>query len=396
MKSTLLIPMLLIASLGYSQTFIQAYKTRAQLVTQANINTHLSNFASYGIKKTGTTANNNAAAWLQSEYSSFGYTASEITTQNFTYNGNSTKNIIVTKTGTTYPNTFIIICGHYDTVGGVGANDNGSGVSIILEAARILKNVPTEYSIKFINFSGEEQGLLGSQSYVTNVVNATNPKMDIKLVFNIDQVGGKAGANNTNITVDYDDTPYSPNGMYPGYPSSNNAASVVVSNQLKTCMELYSPLTASLFYGERTDYIPFDKNGEIFTGLYETIESARPHTSGDTVVNMDPVYLLKVAQGAIGGLQHFAGASTTVLGTTDVKKELKDRVSIFPNPANDFINIGIDGKGYNSTVTDMSGRTLINSKDEQTINTSKLKTGVYLLTVVEDGQSTTKKFIIKK
>lgn len=396
MKKIIFFPALLLVGQMSAQTFMQAYKDRALLTTQAKINTNLIDFASHGIKKTGTIENNNASTWLQSKYSSFGYSASEITTQTFTYGGKNTKNVIVTKTGTTYPNTYVIICGHYDTIGGVGANDNGSGVSIILEAARILKNVPTEYSIKFINFSGEEQGLLGSQSYVTNVVNATNPKMDIKLVFNIDQVGGKAGANNTNITVDYDDTPYSPAGMYPGYPSSNNAASVVVANQLKECMQLYSPLTASLFYGERTDYMPFDKNGEVFTGLYETIESSRPHGSQDTYANMDPIYVYKIAQGVIGGLQHFAVASTGTLSNKDNYTILKDRVSIFPNPANDFINIGIDGKGFVSTVIDLSGRTLITSKDEQTINTSKLKNGIYLLTVVEDGQSTTKKFIIKK
>lgn len=395
MKKIILLPVLLLVGQMSAQAFIQAYQDRANLATQTNINTHLADFVSYGVKTTGSVANNNASAWLQTKYSSFGYSASEITTQTFDYAGKPTKNVIVTKTGTTYPNTFVIICGHYDTVGGVGANDNGSGVSIILEAARILKNVPTEYSIKFINFSGEEQGLLGSKAYVTNVVNATTPKMDIKLVFNIDQVGGKSSNTNTNITVDYDDTPYQGAGSA-GHPSSNNAASVIVANQLKTCMTLYSPLTASLFYGESTDYMPFDKNGEIFTGLFETKRSNLPHSSGDIIGSMDPVYVWKIAHGAIGGLQHFAVASTVALATVENPTSLKDKVSIFPNPANDFINIGIDGKGYNSTVTDMSGRTLINSKDEQTINTSKLKNGVYMLNVNLDGENVTKKFIIKK
>ena len=45
-----------------------------------------------------------------------------------------------------------------------------------MEIARILKDVPTEYSIKFIHFTGEEQGLLGSKNFVTNVVNSTTPK----------------------------------------------------------------------------------------------------------------------------------------------------------------------------------------------------------------------------
>ena len=66
-----------------------------------------------------------------------------------------------------------------------GANDNASGVAAIMEVARILKDVPTEYSIKFIHFTGEEQGLLGSKNYVTNVVNTTNPKILVLLKLTI-------------------------------------------------------------------------------------------------------------------------------------------------------------------------------------------------------------------
>ena len=110
MKKFLLLPIVLITVKSYSQTFVQTYKDRADLVTQANINTNLNEFASYGIKKTGTTENNNAATWLQNKYTALGYSASEITTQSFTVSGAATKNVIVTKTGTTFPNTFIIIC----------------------------------------------------------------------------------------------------------------------------------------------------------------------------------------------------------------------------------------------------------------------------------------------
>ena len=84
-----------------------------------------------------------------------------IETQAFNVRGKSTSNIIITKTGSLYPNTFLIIDGHYDTVNGPGTNDNGSGTVLILELARLLKDVDTEYSIKFIHFSGEEEGLIG-------------------------------------------------------------------------------------------------------------------------------------------------------------------------------------------------------------------------------------------
>ena len=344
MKNSLLFPLLFVAFQGYSQSFVQSYKNKAQLVTQANINTNLNEFASYGIKKTGTTANNNAATWLQSKYTAFGYSASEITTQSFNTPGGTTKNVIVTKTGTTFPNTFVIICGHYDTINGPGVNDNGSGVAAILEAARILKDVPTEYSIKFINFSGEEQGLLGSKAYVTDVVKATNPRMDIKLVLNVDQIGGVAGFNNVQINVERDGTPSFPAGMYPINPSSNNAASAVVSAELSQNIINYSTISSVNSYVERSDYMPFEAEGYVVTGLYETKESTKPHTSGDTYANMDPVFLYNVTKGIVGAIQYFAVANADlILGTINTKKKLKDLVSIFPNPANDFINIGLEG-----------------------------------------------------
>lgn len=43
-----------------------------------------------------------------------------------------------------------------------GADDNASGVSALLEVARILFNVSLNHSIIFVLFSGEEQGKLGS------------------------------------------------------------------------------------------------------------------------------------------------------------------------------------------------------------------------------------------
>lgn len=397
MKKILLPSLLLLSAIASSQSFIQAYKNRANQVTQTNINTLLNDFASYGIKTTGSIANNNALAWLKTQYIALGYDTAQITENKFTYNGKQSTNLIVTKTGTIYPNKFVIICGHYDTINGPGVNDNGSGTAIILEAARILHNISSEYSIKFINFSGEEQGLLGSQAYVNNVVNGTNPKMDIKLVFNIDEVGGIAGMVNDKIFCDQDFTPAQPAGMYPTHPSTNNAASAIVTQELMNCIVLYSSLTPFVDNAERTDYMPFDKNNEVITGLYEYNQSSKPHTSSDTYLNMDPVYVYNVAQGVLGAIQHFSTASIDVtLGTIEESKNLNDRISIFPNPANNFVNIGLDGKGFSTSISDFSGKLLMQSNGQQSLDTSKLQSGLYLVKITMDGESVTKKLIIKK
>lgn len=374
----------------FSQNFTQAYQDRADLVSQTNINAYLSEFANLGVKKTGTVNNNNAFSWLKNKYLSFGYAEDQISENPFTYGGNQTKNLIVTKTGTTYPNTFIIVCGHYDTITGPGVNDNGSGVSVIPEMARILKEVPTEYSIKFINFSGEEQGLLGSQNYVNTVVNSTNPKMDIKLVFNIDQVGGVAGQVNNTITCERDTSS----------PSSNNSASNTITQQLMTCVGLYSPLQTSLSYAYGSDYMPFQANNEVITGIYEYNESTKPHTSADTYVNMDPVFVYNVGKAAVGAIQHFATADTTSLATVDCPPEkMLESLKIYPNPANDFVQIEMINsnlKNFSFTITDLSGKTLILTKNEKRIDVSKLSSGIYLGTMTVEDQKVTKQIMVKR
>ena len=401
MKKILLPSFFFLSTFGFSQSFIQAYKNRANQITQTKINTLLNEFAGLGIKTSGSTANNNALAWLKSEYFAYGYTTAQMTENQFTFNSNGTKqstNLIVTKVGTKYPNKFIIICGHYDTLNGPGVNDNGSGTAIILEAARILQNVSSEYSIKFINFSGEEQGLKGSEAYVANVVKATNPRMDIILVLNIDEVGGVAGMTNNKIYAEKDGTPtYPTSGLYSTYPPTNNAASEKKTTELKNSILNYSNITPVDGYIERSDYMPFEKEGYVVTGLYEFNQSSKPHTSGDTYVNMDPVYVYNISQGVVGALQHFSTSAVDItLGANEATKSLSERISIFPNPANDFVNIGLDGKGYSTVISDMSGKLVMQSKDQQSLDTSKLKNGVYLLKVTRNGESATKKFIIKR
>lgn len=309
-----------------AQTFVQAYQDRANQVSQSNINTYLQEFEAIGVKRTGTTQNTNAFNWLKNKYLSLGYTTADFFEHSWTSSGLSSKNLIVTKTGTVYPNKFVIICGHFDSINGPGTNDNGSGTSIILEAVRILKNVPTEYSIRFIHFSGEEQGLLGSSRYVSQVVNGTIPKMDIKLVINLDQVGGLASKANTKLYHDKDQSS----------PTSNNAAAATAVQELANCTLLYSPLSVEYDNAENTDYVPFQQNGEIITGYFEYeggYNNPYVHTANDLYANMDPVYVFNIGKAAVGAVQHFAVASKTSLDADDTVSKSSGFVDFYPNPA---------------------------------------------------------------
>jgi hypothetical protein len=84
----------------------------------------------------------------------------------FTWYGGTGNNVVATKLGTLYPDQIYIIGAHYDSVNNPGADDNASGVALVLEAARILSQFPSDYTIRFIAFDMEEQGLRGSQAYV--------------------------------------------------------------------------------------------------------------------------------------------------------------------------------------------------------------------------------------
>ena len=71
--------------------------------------------------------------------------------------------------GSEKPDEVVILAGHLDSWDlGTGATDNGTGAMAVLEAARAVKaaGVKPKRTIRFILFTGEEQGLVGSQHYV--------------------------------------------------------------------------------------------------------------------------------------------------------------------------------------------------------------------------------------
>jgi hypothetical protein len=99
-----------------------------------------------------------ASNYARSLYESWGYsvTMETVALGGGTWTGH---NVVATKVGTVYPNVYIEIGGHLDTQPSTpGAGDNASGSTAILELARVLRNTPTRYSIRFINFVGHEHG----------------------------------------------------------------------------------------------------------------------------------------------------------------------------------------------------------------------------------------------
>ena len=94
--------------------------------------------------------------------------------------------------GVDLPDEITIICGHHDSrsedpmYNAPGADDNASGVSGVLESARILSPYQFRRTIRFVTFSGEEQGLLGSEAYARK---ADSLGENIVGVVNLDMIG---------------------------------------------------------------------------------------------------------------------------------------------------------------------------------------------------------------
>ena len=117
------------------------------------------------------------------------------------------QNVIGYLRGKVHPDSFIVVTGHYDHLGMLGtetifpgANDNASGIAMILNLAAYYAAHPEEvdYSIIFIAFSGEEIGLVGSEYYVQH---SYTPLNKIKFLVNLDLMGtGELGITAVNAT----------------------------------------------------------------------------------------------------------------------------------------------------------------------------------------------------
>ena len=84
-------------------------------------------------------------------------------------------NVLATRPGTETAAGAVLVAAHYDTVAvSPGADDNSTGVAVVLEVARLLGSRPTPRTLHLVFFDQEEQGLQGSLAFATNKVNLDN------------------------------------------------------------------------------------------------------------------------------------------------------------------------------------------------------------------------------
>ena len=203
------------------------------------------------------------------------------------------KNIVCEKPGLT--NNTIIISAHYDsrmediknsTARAPGADDNASGVSALLEVARILSNVSLNNSIIFVVFPGEEQDKWGSTQYADYIDKAD---VDLDLLINLDMVGFSPKETNDDFLIEYD------NG---NVVQDNDKYSRAVASFIKSIAGKYTNLNATLGVLGNADYLPFEALGYTVIGLHNDGVTKNPnhHTMNDTPDLLDYGYLTSVTR----------------------------------------------------------------------------------------------------
>lgn len=107
-------------------------------------------------------------------------------------------NVVATLKGTQAESAgrVYVVSGHYDsmcsrptdaTCDAPGANDDASGVAVVIETARVVSKRPLDATIIFMAVAGEEQGLLGAHYFAEQ---AKQKGMNIEAMFTNDIVGG--------------------------------------------------------------------------------------------------------------------------------------------------------------------------------------------------------------
>lgn len=164
---------------------------------------------------TGTPGNDSAATFIARHYKSLklkapyaGYLQSFVARSAASAHagdtaGRKTQNVVAILKGTdpVLSGKYIVIGAHFDHLGRStqfamdpmagdairnGADDNASGTAAVLQLARMLSISKPKHSVVFANFSGEEEGLLGSQYFVDN---SPVPLDSIVAMLNFDMVG---------------------------------------------------------------------------------------------------------------------------------------------------------------------------------------------------------------
>lgn len=193
----------------------------------------------------------------------------------------------------------VLITAHLDSTtfsissGGIapGADDNASGSSAVLEAARILSQYKFKHTIRFVLFTGEEQGLIGSRAYAGKLA---SEGVQILGVLNMDMIGYDSDSN----------------GAFEVHAGTREG-SVKLADLLVQTLSAYeiklAPEVLEAGATNRSDHASFWSRGYpavlvIEDSEYGETDDFNPyyHSTADTLDKLDLSYAKRIAQAVIG------------------------------------------------------------------------------------------------
>ncbi len=223
--------------------------------------------------------------------------------------GTSGRNVVGVLTGTLTPNEIVLITAHLDDVPSSGrapgADDNASGSVGVMLAAEIMSQYHFERTVRFVFFTGEEQGLCGSEVYADDV-QATGD--NIVAVYNMDMIAYDSTGSPT-LRLHTRTT------SNPGYPG-DLAIAGVFTNVVNT-YGLSGALTPIIDPdGEnRSDHSPFwdvgypailaiEDDDADFNDYYHTID--------DNLSHINLTYFTNFVKASVGTAAHLAKPVTSI------------------------------------------------------------------------------------
>ncbi len=261
-------------------------------------------------------------------------------------------NVIATKIGSLQPDSVFVLCAHYDATSEApfqdtpGADDNGTGTVTLLTAARLLSTVSLDYTVKFVLFAGEEQGMVGSDFWVQEMAAAGLP---IVGALNFDMMGW------------WDE------GVPFDLEIETNNASRWMADAICWAADTYTTMSYELHVDDSAwwgDFYRFWQNGYAAVNHEESWDWGDPdfnpyyHTTEDTPDNLSPEFFEGSARIAVAALASLAGVSglSAVPGVPAAGADL----TASPNPFNGRVVLrlaaeGVDG-AHSLSVYDLRGR----------------------------------------
>lgn len=325
--------------------------------------------------------NEKAFQYMKSEFRRYGYTIDSMV---FSSQG---KNLFAIKPGYKYPNRRFMLGAHYDnlpdSINAPGADDNASGTSTVLEAARVFRNYNFPYTVVFALWDEEEPGLIGSSAYAATVGNQNEILMGY---INVDMLGWDG--NNDSI-ADLHTRPV--------------ANSLSLSGKAQQCNSVYN-IGLGLHIinpgSGNTDHAPFWNNNLTAIGIDEEYDNDfNPywHTLADSVGQFNLPFYLKCSKLAYATLADCASDTVNTVGIGEYSFD--NSISVFPNPFLSNLTVKSTQTGNELkrvVISDMFGKIIYDEVYNAPIaqlNISSLSSGAYLIQAFTDKSIYSRKLL---